>query len=315
MNNSMQNTVNKFSEQYASAWHRFKNNKPAYFSLWVFVSIIGFSIIVPVVHKSDPISLSDFVFQKPNAQFWFGTDANGRDMMARVILGLRISMAVAVAGTLISMLIGVCWGAMAGYFGGKIDSLLMRIVDILYSMPTIIFVIILVAIGENSIKKILITMGLEKFMPWSRLILLFIGMGTVSWLTMSRIVRAQVRTVKSLPFIEASISIGASHMRLIFKHIIPNCSGIIVTCLAISLPNIVLYESFLSYLGLGVQPPIASLGSLMADGISSINSLRIYWWLVVFPGIFLVSLLLTLNLIADGVRDAIDPTGSTKSLT
>ena len=238
-------------------------------------------------------------------QHWFGTDVHGRDLMARVFYGAQISLVVGMVGAVVSLVIGVLWGAIAGYLGGRTDSIMMRIVDVLYSLPSIIFVIVLITTLEASIKGVELFSG-ERGV-YARMFLLFAGLGAVSWLTMARIVRGQVLSLKTRNFIEASRALGASETRIILRHILPNLLGIILVYVTLTVPSIILYESFLSYLGLGIQPPQASLGSLIAEGASQINPLRIYWWMIVFPAGTLAVTLLALNFTGDGLRDAFDP--------
>jgi peptide/nickel transport system permease protein/oligopeptide transport system permease protein len=297
------------------AWQRFKKNRPAILSAWFLVLLLLAIIAWPVVlkiaganfaHLHDPDELSGAQFSSPTAQHWFGTDVHGRDIFSRVLFGAQISLLVGVVGTLISLVIGVLWGAIAGYAGGRTDSILMRIVDILYSLPTIIFVIVLLTTLGEIIKKSRFVENSPAFEGGLRLVLLFVGLGAVSWLTMARIVRGQVLSLRTRAFVEASRTLGAKPHWILARHIIPNIFGIVITYLALTMPAIILYESFLSYLGLGVQPPMASWGTLIAEGVSQINPIRIYWWLIVFPGGVLVSTLLALNFLGDGLRDAWD---------
>lgn len=206
-----------------------------------------------------------------------------------------------------SLAIGVLWGAIAGYVGGKWDGFLMRIVDILYSMPSIVFVIVLITALETLLKTWLAKTFSPDAANLARLLFLFFGLGAVSWLTMARIVRGQVLGLRNRAFIDASRALGASHSRIIFRHILPNIYGVIIVYVTLTIPSVILYESFLSFLGLGIQAPQASLGSLLAEGAAQINPIRIYWWMIIFPGGVLVSMLLALNFTGDGLRDAFDP--------
>jgi ABC-type dipeptide/oligopeptide/nickel transport system permease subunit len=183
----------------------------------------------------------------------------------------------------------------------------MRVVDILYSMPSIVFVIVLITTLETLFKDWLATHFSPEAANLARLLFLFFGLGAVSWLTMARIVRGQVLALRNRSFIDASRALGASHSRIIFRHILPNVYGVIIVYLTLTIPSVILYESFLSYLGLGIQAPQASLGSLLAEGAAQINPIRVYWWMIVFPGAMLVSMLLALNFTGDGLRDAFDP--------
>jgi len=182
----------------------------------------------------------------------------------------------------------------------------MRIVDILYSMPSIILVIVLITTFETLLKTLLSRIGVPSLGKSAHLLLLFLGLVAVSWLTMARIVRGQVLSLKQQPFVEASRALGAGPFRILMRHIIPNTLGVVIVYLTLTIPAVILYESFLSYLGLGIQPPMASLGSLIAEGADQINPIRIYWWLIAFPGGFLVITLLALTFVGDGLRDAWD---------
>jgi len=195
----------------------------------------------------------------------------------------------------------------AGYAGGQWDSILMRAVDVLYSMPSIIFVIVLITTLNEIVRKWLTSFAGGGVALWTPQLFLFAGLGAVSWLTMARIVRGQVLSLRNRAFVQASVALGASHARILFRHILPNITGVVIVYLTLTVPAVILYESFLSYLGLGIQPPMASWGSLLAEGTSQLNSVRIYWWLLVVPGGLLVTTLLALNFLGDGLRDALDP--------
>lgn len=297
------------------AWGRFKKNRPAVLSAWflmlVLVAIIAWPLLLKFsggdfAQSHDPDQLSDSQFAPPGAQHWFGTDIHGRDLFSRVLFGAQISLFVGVVGAAVSLIIGVLWGAIAGYVGGRLDSVLMRLVDILYSLPSIIFVIVLITTVGEVLKQSPLVQQSPAAAGALRVVLLFAGLGAVSWLTMARIVRGQVLSLRSRAFVEASRTLGAGSARILFRHIIPNIFGVAITYVALTMPAIILYESFLSYLGLGVQPPMASWGTLIAEGVSQINPIRIYWWLIVFPGGVLVSTLLALNFLGDGLRDAWD---------
>jgi len=297
------------------AWRRYKKNRPAVLSAWFLVllllAIIAWPITLkissaPFAQTHNPDQLSDAQFMPPSAQHWFGTDVHGRDLFSRILFGAQISLLVGVVGTIVSLVIGVFWGAVAGYVGGRTDSFLMRIVDVLYSLPSIIFAIVLLTTLGDLLKQSHFVENSPALSAGLRVMLLFVGLGAISWLTMARIVRGQVLSLRTRAFVEASRTLGAGAPRILFRHIIPNIFGIVITYLALTMPAIILYESFLSYLGLGVQPPMASWGTLIAEGVSQINSIRIYWWLIIFPGGVLVTTLLALNFLGDGLRDAWD---------
>jgi len=288
------------------AWQRFKRNRPAMVSLWFLLVLLALIFLWPVLSPYRPDALSDAQFQGPSLQHWCGTDVHGRDLLARLMSGARISLLVGAVGAGVSLVIGVAWGAIAGYVGGRLDGAMMRVVDVLYSLPSIVFVIVLITTLEDLVNrmvpKVLTDTGLSV-----RLILLFVGLGAISWLTMARIVRGQVLSLRTRNFVDASRALGASHARILWHHILPNIYGIIIVYLTLTVPGVMLYESFLSYLGLGIQPPMASWGSLIAEGADQLNPIRIYWWLIVFPGAALVTALLALNFVGDGLRDAFDP--------
>lgn len=288
---------------------RFRRNKPAVISLCLLVALILLVVLWPWVAPYSWETISDAQFQPPSAKHWFGTDVHGRDLLTRVIFGARVSLLVGVVGAGVAFVIGVAWGAVSGYVGGRIDGMMMRFVDVLYSLPSIIFVIVLLTtLKEGATKWLTSTLG-AKAAAQAPMLLLFAGLGAVSWLTMARIVRGQVLALRSRAFVDASRSLGASHARIIWRHILPNVWGIVIVYLTLTVPSVILYESFLSYLGLGIQPPMASWGSLVAEGAGQLNPIRIYWWLVVFPSAMLVTTLLALNFLGDGLRDAFDPKG------
>jgi oligopeptide transport system permease protein len=291
------------------AWRRFRRNRLARISAWFLAGVVLLVLIWPLVTPHHPDALSDNQFQPPSAKHWFGTDVHGRDVFTRVMYGAQISLLVGIVGAGVSLIIGVTWGATAGYVGGRADSTMMRFVDILYSLPSIIFVIVLITTLEGLLKTWLAAMGSDTLAKSARLIFLFVGLGAVSWLTMARIVRGQVLSLRSRQFVDASRVLGAGPIWILRRHIIPNVLGVVIVYLTLTVPAIILYESFLSYLGLGIQPPMASWGSLIAEGAEQINPIRIYWWLIIFPGGVLVSTLLALNFLGDGLRDAWDVRG------
>lgn len=295
------------------AWRRFRKNRPAWIGLLFLCLIVALVLVWPWIAPYGWETGSDAQFSPPSSQHWFGTDVHGRDVLTRVFYGARISLLIGIVGAGVALVIGVTWGALAGYLGGRWDGLMMRFVDVLYSLPSIVFVIVLITTLEELAREYVGDRFGKRAADLIPILFLFVGLGIVSWLTMARIVRGQVLSLKQRSFIEASRALGATHARILFKHIIPNTYGVIVTYLTLTIPAIILYESFLSYLGLGIQPPMASWGSLIAEGAQQLNPIRIYWWLIVFPALMLVSTLLALNFVGDGLRDAFDPRADRKS--
>jgi oligopeptide transport system permease protein len=220
-----------------------------------------------------------------------GTDNAGRDQLARVLQGGQISLFVGIIATLVSLVIGVSYGAIAGYVGGRVDDLMMRLVDVLYSLPYVIVVIVLLSMFRSQT-------------PRGQLTLLFIALGSVSWLTMARIVRGQVLSLKNQEFVLAARATGVTAPRIIFRHLVPNTLGPVIVYATLTIPQVMLTEAFLSFLGLGVQAPLASWGSLAADGVQNI---AIFPWQLIFPGVTMALTLFSLNFLGDGLRDALDP--------
>lgn len=231
-----------------------------------------------------------------------GTDGLGRDLLSRLFWGSRVSLTVGVVATLVSLVIGVSYGATAGYLGGWVDEAMMRFVDVLYSIPFMFVVIFLISILDDEvIKNWLLGWGINK------IVIFYLVLGAVSWLTMSRIVRGQVISLKHEQFVEAARAVGAGQARIIFRHLVPNLLGVVIVYLTLTIPSVMLYEAFLSFLGLGVQNPEVSWGKLASEGVRVINPIEIAWWLVLFPGMALALTLFALNFLGDGLRDALDP--------
>jgi oligopeptide transport system permease protein len=269
------------------AWRRMRRNRLALISLFIFIAITLFCVVGPVVSPWDS-EQQDLLLgaQGPSAAHWFGTDTLGRDLMVRTMEGGRISLLVGLVATAVALLIGIVYGATAGYLGGRIDAVMMRLVDILYALPFTIFVILLmVAFGRS-------------------LWLMFVAIGCVEWLTMARIVRSGVMALRKQEFIEAAVSLGYSHTRIILKHLIPNVLGPVIVVATLTVPAVMLLEAFLSFLGLGVQPPNASWGVLINEGQ---QNMEIFPWLLIFPALLFALTLFSLNFLGDGLRDALDP--------
>jgi len=270
------------------ARRRLLRNRAAVASLIALGVLVALAAIGPFLapFAYDQINKADTWVPPLTHGHLLGTDALGRDLLARLLTGLRVSLAIGLVATLVSLVIGVAWGAVAGFVGGRIDETMMRIVDVLYSLPFIFFVILL-----------MVTFG-------SNIILIFVAIGAVEWLTMSRIVRGQTLTLKHKEFVEAARAAGLDTPAIITRHIVPNLLGPVVVYVTLTIPAVILAESFLSFLGLGVQPPMASLGTLIANGA---QDMELAWWLLVFPSVVMVVTLMSFNFIGDGLRDAIDP--------
>ncbi len=231
-----------------------------------------------------------------------GRDKLGRDILSRVFWGARVSMIVGLVATLVSLVIGVTYGAVSGYVGGWVDDAMMRLVDVLYSIPFIFVVIFLITVlSEDSIKAQLLKYGID------RITIFYLVVGAIYWLTMARVVRGQVLSLKNELFVEAARSLGVSQPRIIFQHIVPNLFSIVIVYLTLTIPRVILFEAFLSFLGLGVEPPDVSWGLLANEGIKVITPVKIYWWLILFPSLAIGATLFALNFLGDGLRDAFDP--------
>ncbi len=249
--------------------------------------------------------ISDASLLKPSHAHWFGTDVNGHDLLTRTLFGAKISIIVAAAATLVSLTLGVTYGMISGYAGGRTDNLMMRAVEIAYSLPTLVLVIVVVTTLDDPVAGLLRTMNLTFVSP--RLLLIIGFLGLTEWFTMARIIRGQVLVLKEQAFIQASQALGQSHLRILWQHILPNLSGLIVVYLTLTIPAVMLDESFMSFLGVGVPAPLASWGTLVSDAAALINPIKLYWWLLVFPALFMSLTLLALNFLGDGLRDALDP--------
>jgi len=289
--------VEAFTEQldiegrslWQDARRRFIHNRAALCSLVVLLLIVLFVILAPL--------LSSFAYDDTDwsmmsaapdlvSKHYFGTDSSGRDLLVRVAIGGRISLMVGIASAIIAVIVGTFYGSLAGYLGGKVDAVMMRILEILNSFPFMFFVILLVTFfGRN-------------------ILLIFVAIGMVSWLDMARIVRGQTLGLKRKEFIEAAQVGGVSTVKIVIRHIVPNVLGVVVVYASLLVPSMILFESFLSFLGLGTQEPLSSWGALLSDGA---NSMEVSPWLLLFPAGFLVVTLFCFNFIGDGLRDALDP--------
>jgi oligopeptide transport system permease protein len=274
---------------WADAWRRLVRNKATLVSMVLLAVIVLMAVLAPLLspHPYDEVYW-DRIAAPPDFEnaHWFGTDGNGRDLFVRTLYGARVSLAVGVAATLVSLVIGVAYGATAGFLGGKVDEVMMRVVDILYSLPFMFFVIILVVVFGRHI------------------VLIFVALGAVEWLTMARIVRGQTLSIRRREFIEAARAAGVSSGKMIARHVIPNVMGPVVVYVTLTVPEVIITESFLSFLGLGVQEPMTSWGVLISEGAGQMESAP---WMLIFPAIFLAVTLFCFNFIGDGLRDALDP--------
>lgn len=276
-----------FSSFWYDVWDRLKNNKPALFGLYTLLFLISMALIGPMIssytYSETHLSLKN---SPPSKEFWFGTDALGRDIFTRTWWGARISLFVGITASLIDLMIGVLYGAVAGFIGGKTEEILMRIADILYAIPYVLVVILLMIIVGSGLFSIILALTLT------------------GWIGMARIVRGQILSLKNRDFIKAAQAIGASPLRILFKHLIPNAMGSIIVTLTFTIPTAIFTEAFLSFLGLGVQAPIASWGTMANDGLAA---LRYYPWHLFFPAGFISLTMLSFNLLGNGLNDALNP--------
>jgi len=275
------------SSLWSDALSRLLKNKAAVAGALILVILITLALLAPwIAPYSYAYQDLDLGASAPSSAHLLGTDVLGRDLFSRILYGARISLLVGFIATTVALIIGVSWGIIAGYFGGKIDSVMMRIVDVLYGLPFIIFIILLMVIfGRN-------------------LWLLFLAIGAIEWLTMARIVRAQVLTLKNQEFVLAAQAMGVSNFSMFRRHLLPNILGPIAVYATLTIPQVMLLESFLSFLGLGIQPPMSSWGTLIKDGVESMEE---YSWLLIYPGLTFTITLFALNFFGDGLRDALDP--------
>ena len=289
------------------AWHRLLKRTSAKVSLLILAVVVVAGIVVPLFMPASYKDVGKLQFSPPTLQHLFGTDLNGHDVFYRVLIGARISLLVGISGALISLFIGTSYGLVSGYAGGIVDSLMMRLVEILYSIPRLIVIIIGISAFDGPVQNWLWNHGLGGITGYSRIIILVFSLGIIEWLTMARIVRGQVLSLKSLQFVAAARSLGQSHAKIILRHLLPNLTGIVVIYLTLTIPSVILDESFLSFLGLGLQEPQVSWGLLLADGAQVINPIHSYWWLLVFPAVVMSGTLLALNFLGDALRDVLDP--------
>ena len=275
------------SSLWSDALRKLLKNRAAMFGVFILVSLIILAILAPVIspYPYDYQNL-ELGASAPSSAHLLGTDTLGRDLFSRRLYGSRVSLMVGFVATAVALVIGVTWGIVSGYYGGKVDAVMMRIVDILYGLPFIIFIILLMVVFGRNI--------------W----LLFGAIGAVEWLTMARIIRGQVLSIKNQEYVLSAKAMGVSNFYMFRRHIFPNVLGPIAVYATLTIPQVMLLEAFLSFLGLGIQPPMSSWGTLIRYGVESMEE---YWWLLVFPGITFTITLFSLNFFGDGLRDALDP--------
>ncbi len=265
------------------------------------------AFIGPYFFPASYATPSALQYSHPSWAHPFGTDLNGRDLLLRVLMGARVSLIVGICGALVSLGIGTAYGLIAGYAGGRVDSAMMRLVDILYSVPRLIFILVLINAFNRSLQNFATAHGWQGLVDYSSIVILVFALGVIEWLTMARIVRGQVLALKTRQFVTAAQALGQSHLRILLRHLLPNLLGIIIIYLTLTIPAVIIDESFLSFLGLGIQAPHASLGSLLSDGVAAINPVRNLSWMILFPAAAMALTLLTLNFLGDALRDALDP--------
>jgi peptide/nickel transport system permease protein/oligopeptide transport system permease protein len=309
-------------------WAIVRRNRPAVISLVFLALLLAVAFTVPFLMPDALRATSSGSYLPPLAQsldgqhtHLLGTDKNGQDLFYRLLTGAQVSLGVGLVGALLSLVVGTAYGMISGYCGGRVDAFMMRAVDMLYAVPRILFIMIFIAVFDDVFKDWLDGTRLwaqssgwarledlaRGLMPYSKVLVMIISLGLVEWLTMARIIRGQVLVLREMTFVTASRAMGQSGWQILRRHLLPNLSTIILTYLTLTIPAVILDESFLSFLGLGIEDPAASWGSLLKDGAQVINPLDSKWWLLVFPAISMSLSLLALNFLGDGLRDAFDP--------
>lgn len=308
-------------------WSRVRRNRPAMLSLAFLALVVALALAVPPLLPDHLKGTGEGLFLPPLSPAagggWHlcGTDNNGQDLFYRLLAGARVSLGVGLVGALLSLVIGSLWGMVSGLCGGRIDALMMRVVDLLYAVPRILFIMIFIAAFDAVLKDGLDGLRLRaqaagwaevegwarQLIPYSKILVMILALGLVEWLTMARIIRGQVLVLRETTFVAASRALGQTRAGLLRRHLLPNLSTVLLTCLTLTLPAVILDESFLSFLGLGIEDPAASWGSLLKDGAQVINPFESKWWLLAFPAALMSLTLLALNFLGDGLRDAFDP--------
>jgi peptide/nickel transport system permease protein/oligopeptide transport system permease protein len=301
-------------------WQRLKQDRTALLSVWFLGIVLAVCFAVPPLMDASRNQPSTGIYLPPTARHALGTDANGRDLLYRVLSGGRVSIVVGFCAAAVSLLAGTLVGLISGFLGGKVDALLMRTVDVFYSMPRVLFALVLIAALDEPLRSLLygwlaaMNDGghvaakefLESVLPYSKTLVLILSLGMVEWLTMARIVRGQVLALKEREFVAAARCLGQTRLQIMRRHVLPNLSAVILTCLTLTIPVVMLDESFLSFLGLGIEEPAASWGALLKEGAGAINPIETRWWLLVFPALAMTAALLALNFLGDSLRDGLD---------
>ena len=297
-----------------SPWARFWRSPTVRLSVLMLAGVSAAALFGPACLPMRYQSPTPLQLAAPSVAHWLGTDVNGRDLLYRVFIGARISLAVGMAGAAVSLFVGVTYGLVSGYAGGRTDAAMMRAVDVIYAIPRLIFVIILVSVVEQRFRGWLQVafgdsswLALRGLPAYAKTLVLILSLGLVEWLTMARIIRGQVLVLKNQQFVTAARSLGQTHAKILTRHLLPNLTGIIAVYLTLTIPAVILDESFLSYLGLGVDASQASWGTLLSDGAQAVNPIKSSWWLLIFPAGIMSATLLALNFLGDGLRAALDP--------
>jgi len=293
----------------ARGWKSLRGNPVALVAMAILAVLIVASLAGPFFLPASYAQPGPLSYAEPSWQHPFGTDINGRDILYRVLSGGRISLLVGLCGAAVSLFIGTSYGLISGYVGGRVDEVMMRVVDVLYSVPRLVFILVCINAFDQRLREFASEAGWLWLVSSSRLVVLIVSLGVIEWLTLARIVRGQTLSLKNRQFVSAASALGQSHFKILVRHLLPNMTGVIVVYLTLTIPAVIIDESFLSFLGLGVQAPQSSWGSLLADGASALNPVKIRWWLVVFPAVTMALALLALNFLGDALRDALDPRG------
>jgi len=293
------------STPWGNAWRRFLTHRLALVCL-IFLGAVALACVFGPLFSSYAFADQNLVLgpTPPSAAHWLGTDVLGRDELARLLVGGRVSLSVGLLATSIVLIIGVSYGMVAGYAGGRLDRLMMRIVDILYALPFTVFIILLMVLVNEPVQTALTKMGHANWAPKVQLGLLLLAIGAFEWLNMARVIRARTLELKSLAFVEAARALGRRPGKILWLHLLPNLAGLIVVYATLCIPSVILLESFISFLGLGVQAPLTSWGDLIKQGADNMEE---YPWLLLYPSILFSLTLFALNFVGDGLRDALDP--------